>query len=73
MHNAQRSNESMLSELDALKKKKLNATETFLAQMFLVLRDHARSSRKTNEKPLSELTLDDILDLVKGAPDHAAA
>lgn len=73
MHSPRESSEPILSELKALEKRKLNATETFLAQMFLVLRDHARSARKTNEKPLSELTLDDILDLVKGAPDHAPA
>ena len=73
MIETQKTNSVFLSELEMLKKMELTATEVFLSQMFLILRDHARNSKKTNEKPVSELTLENILDIVKGKSDNEAA
>ena len=67
-----KTNSVFLSELEILKKMELTATEVFLSQMFLILRDHARGSKKTNEKPVSELTLENIVDIVKGKSDNEA-
>jgi hypothetical protein len=61
-------NKTIILELEFLKKLKLPPTQTFLAQMFLILRDHARTNKAAGEKSISELTLEDIVKLVGGEP-----
>ena len=61
-------NKAMLLELESLKKLNLPPTQTFLAQMFLILRNHARTSKVADEKNISELTLADIVCLAGGRP-----